>query len=257
MSQAGTLLISTLESNYLFWECIYTVHVFIQVCTVLHFFHILLCYSLIPKLNKWFFCLKYLHTTPHNDNMKKVFHVVIMTPGIQAKEFNLCFNRPENFVSHGLRVLQVHFGKLQAGCHVPFTKEFLPSGHSTIQAWLVDCAEMVVLLEGSPLSTEEHWSSDRVTIGFLVTSLTKALFPRSLSLDVQPALGRVLVVPNFFHLWMMKATVLIGTFKAAENVSVPFPRFFSSRQSCLGDNSFELHACKVLRHALSTVGPYR
>ena len=38
-------------------------------------------------------------------------------------------------------------------------------------------AEMVVLLEGSPLSTEERWSSDRVTIGFLVTSLTKALLP--------------------------------------------------------------------------------
>ena len=38
-------------------------------------------------------------------------------------------------------------------------------------------AEMVVLLEGSPLSTEEHWSSERVTIGFLVTSLTKALLP--------------------------------------------------------------------------------
>ena len=35
--------------------------------------------------------------------------------------------------------LQVHFGKLQTGCHVPFTKEWLPSGHSTIQAWLVDC----------------------------------------------------------------------------------------------------------------------
>ena len=77
-------------------------------------------------------------------------------------------------------------------------------------------AEMVVLLEGSPLSTEELWSSDRVTIGFLVTSLTKALLPRLLSLDGRPALGRVLVVPNFFHLRMMEATVLIGTFKAAE-----------------------------------------
>ena len=40
-------------------------------------------------------------------------------------------------VSHGLRVLQVHFGKLQAGCHVPFTKEWLPSGHSSIPAWLL------------------------------------------------------------------------------------------------------------------------
>jgi len=55
------------------------------------------------------------------------------TFAIQAKEFNLCFIRPDNFVSHGLRVLQVPFGKLQAGCHEPFTEEWLPSGHSTIQ----------------------------------------------------------------------------------------------------------------------------
>jgi hypothetical protein len=34
---------------------------------------------------------------------------------------------------------------------------------------------MVVLLEGSLISTEELWSSVRETIGFLVTSLTKAL----------------------------------------------------------------------------------
>jgi hypothetical protein len=32
---------------------------------------------------------------------------------------------------------------------------------------------MVVLLEGSPIFTEELWSSVRVTIGFLVISLTK------------------------------------------------------------------------------------
>ena len=41
---------------------------------------------------------------------------------------------------------------------------------------------MVVLLEGSLISTEELWSSVRVTIGFLVTSLTKALVPQLLSL---------------------------------------------------------------------------
>ena len=56
-----------------------------------------------------------------------------MTPGIHAKEFNLCL-RPDNFVSHGLSVLQVHLGNLQTGYHGPFTKEWLPSGHSTIQA---------------------------------------------------------------------------------------------------------------------------
>ena len=60
---------------------------------------------------------------------------------------------------------------------------------------------MVVLLEGSHISIEELWSSVRVTIGFLVTYLTKALVP---------ALGRVLVVPNLFHLRMMEATVLLG-----------------------------------------------
>ena len=41
-----------------------------------------------------------------------------VTLGIQDKEFNLGFIRPENLVSHGLRVLQVPFDKLQAGCHV-------------------------------------------------------------------------------------------------------------------------------------------
>ena len=102
-------------------------------------------------------------------------------------------------------------------------------------------AEMVVLLEGSPLSTEERWSSDRVTIGFLVTSLTKALLPRSLSLGGRPALGRVLVVPNFFHLRMMDASVLIGTFKAAEIFLDPSPDLcletILSRRST--DNSFD------------------
>ena len=48
---------------------------------------------------------------------------------------------------------------------------------------------MAVLLEDSPISTEELWSSDRVTIGFLVTSLTKALLPRLLSLAGWPAVG--------------------------------------------------------------------
>ena len=83
---------------------------------------------------------------------------------------------------------------------------------------------MVVLLEGSPFSTEELWSSVRVTIGLLVTSLTKALLPQLLSFAGRPALGRVLVVPNFFHLRMMEATVFLGTFNAAEFFLLSFPR---------------------------------
>ena len=63
---------------------------------------------------------------------------------------------------------------------------------------------MVVLQEGSPISTEKLWSSVRVTIEFLVSSLTKALHPRLLILTRQPAQVRVLVVPNCFHLRMME-----------------------------------------------------
>jgi hypothetical protein len=37
-----------------------------------------------------------------------------------------------------------------------------------------------------------------------------------LSLAGRTALGRVLVVQNFFHLRMMEATVFLGTFSAAE-----------------------------------------
>ena len=76
---------------------------------------------------------------------------------------------------------------------------------------------MVVLLEGSPLSTEELWSSVRVTI----EALTKALLPRLLSLDWWSALGRVLVVSNLFLLRMMEATVCLGNFNAAEFVWYP------------------------------------
>ena len=87
---------------------------------------------------------------------------------------------------------------------------------------------MVVLLEGSPISTEEHWSSVRVTIGFLVTSLIKANVPRLLSLAGWPALGRVLVVPNFFHLRMMESTVFLGTSRSVPRlnpVSVLYGQF--------------------------------
>ena len=83
---------------------------------------------------------------------------------------------------------------------------------------------MVVLLEGCPISTEELWSSVKVTIGLLVTSLTKALLPRLLSLAGRTALGRVLVVPNFIHLRMMEATVFLGTFNGSDFFLVAFPR---------------------------------
>ena len=86
--------------------------------------------------------------------------------------------------------------------------EWLPFGHSTIKAWLMECCRDG--WHSGRFSTKELWSSVRVTIGFLVTSLTKALLPRLLSLAGRPALGRVLVVPNFFHLRIMEATVFFN-----------------------------------------------
>jgi hypothetical protein len=76
------------------------------------------------------------------------------------------------------------------GCHVPFTEEWPQSGHyhkDLIGGVLQRAAEMVVLLTVFNISTEELWSSVRVTIGFLVTSLTKALLPRLLSLAGRPS----------------------------------------------------------------------
>lgn len=49
---------------------------------------------------------------------------------------------------------------LMPGCHVPFTNKWFPSYQTSL---------MVVLLKGSPLSTEELWSSDSLACGFLVT----------------------------------------------------------------------------------------
>ena len=77
--------------------------------------------------------------------------------------------------------------------------------HKGLNRW--SAAEMVGLLQGSLIATEDLWSSVRVTIGFLITSLTKALLPRLLSLAGQPGLGRDLVVPNFIKWRMMEATV--------------------------------------------------
>ena len=91
---------------------------------------------------------------------------------------------------------------------------------------------MVVLLEGSLISREELYSSVRVTIRFLVTSLTKALLLRLLILARRPALGRVLVVPNFFNLRMMEATVFSGT-SMLQKCFGTLPQICALTQSCL------------------------
>ena len=98
---------------------------------------------------------------------------------------------------------------------------------------------MVVLLEGSHMSTEELWSSVRMTIGF---SLTKALHPRLIRLAGRSVLRRDLVVPNLFYLRMMEATVFLGTFNPASS-ELCFDTMMSKSST---DNTFNLIAWFLL-----------
>ena len=83
------------------------------------------------------------------------------------------------------------------------------------------------------MATEELYRSVRVTIGFFVTSLAKALLPWLLSLAGRPALERVLVVPNFFHLRMMEPLRSWGPSILKECFG-NLPQICASTQSCLG-----------------------
>ena len=96
---------------------------------------------------------------------------------------------------------------------MPFPEEWLPSGHSTIKAWLVECCRDGCLSRRFlPRGTLElsEWPS-----GSWSPPWPKAILPRLLSLAGWPALGNVLLAPNFFHLQMMDATVFLGTVDAA------------------------------------------
>ena len=115
------------------------------------------------------------------------------------------------------------FLKIQACCHVPFSQEWLASGHSPIKPRFVKCCRDCVLLASSSISAKEICSSVRLVIGLLVTSLTKVLLAQLLSLVGRPALGRVWVVPYSFHFLMMELTVLLGTFNTLEIVLYPSP----------------------------------
>ena len=110
----------------------------------------------------------------------------------------------------------IFFCKLQACCHVPFLRGWIPSGHSPMKLRLVKCCRD--LLSGSPISAKELCSSVRVVIGFQVTSLTKVVLVLLLSLLGWPALGRVWLFLYFFHFQMMETTVLLETFNALEMV---------------------------------------
>ncbi len=70
--------------------------------------------------------------------------------------------------------------------------------HPTIKPRSVECCSDVCSSVGFSYLHIWSWSSTRVTISFLYTTLAKALLHQLLSLARRPALGRVLVVPNIF-----------------------------------------------------------
>ena len=110
------------------------------------------------------------------------------------------------------------FCKPKVGFHKSFTKEKPLSGLSAVKPRSVGCCS-----DGCPsgsFSTEDLWSLAKVTIGFMVTSLIKALLCWLINSARWPAVG-VLVVPNVFH---MEAAVLLGTFWRSRNFFVAFPR---------------------------------
>ena len=111
---------------------------------------------------------------PHSMMLPPPRFTVGMVQGflqIHAKVFYLVFIRPETLVSHLRESLGVFFvnSKRAVMCLLLRRGFCLVTLLYRPDWW--SAAEMVVLLEGSPISTEELWSSVRVTIGFLVTSL--------------------------------------------------------------------------------------
>lgn len=105
-------------------------------------------------------------------------------------------------------------------------------------------SELVVLLEGPPVFTEQHWSSvvDHLPDPFYLSHS-----------DV----GRVLFVLNFFDLQMMEAFVVFGTFNAAQVFLYPFPlnlfldTILSWRST---DNSLDFMSWVVLWYPLFAMG---
>ncbi len=95
---------------------------------------------------------------------------------------------------------------MMLGIEVHQTREYyfsredwvLPHRHKD-RWWLVECCSDVCPSVDFSYLHIWSWSSSRVTIRFFVTTLTKALLHQLLSLAKRPALGRVLVVSNFFH----------------------------------------------------------
>ena len=97
--------------------------------------------------------------------------------------------------------------------------------------------------------TEELWSSVRVTIGFLVTSLIAQFGRAAISMKSVDG-SKLLPFKND------EGHGVLGDLQCCRNVLVPFPRSVPTKSCLRALHSSDLIAWFLLWHALSTVGPY-
>ena len=111
-------------------------------------------------------------------------------------------------------------GKLQAGCHVPFTEELLRLATLPIRPDWLSAAEMVVLMEGRHISTEELSSSVRVTIGFLAQGPSHPIAQFGWAASSRKSLGGSKLIPFKND----GGNCVLGDLQCGRHFLVPFSR---------------------------------
>ncbi len=116
---------------------------------------------------------------------------------------------------------------------------------------------MVDFLQLSPISRMHLWSSATVIFGFFFTSL-KGSSPPIAQFAGRPALGRVLVVPNVFHLRIMEAHCALRNLKCSRIFFVTLARSVPCHNSVseLFRQFLWPHDSHLLWHALWAVRSY-
>ncbi len=117
---------------------------------------------------------------------------------------------------------------------------------------------MVDFLPLSPISRMHLWSSATVILGSSLPLSPRLFSPDSSVWPDGQALGRVLVVPNVFHLRIMEATVLLGTLKCSRILFVTLARSVPCHNSVseLFRQFLWPHDSHLLWHALWAVRSY-
>ncbi|KAI5090065.1 hypothetical protein C0J45_20200 [Silurus meridionalis] len=149
--------------------------------------------------------------------------VVDLTKRMEMAVVNTYFKKNEDSVMHksGGRCTWVNY-VLCRRCNLKEIGDckVLAGDSVANQHQMVVCRMVLENLASSIREMLKLFQSDHRVLGHLPN---KRSFSLSLILAGQPNLGGVLVVPNYFHVRMVEATVLIRTFNAAEIFMYPSP----------------------------------